>query len=222
MDNEQSTDHPNLNEPQETMAPPAPPQQVWPPQPNVWPPPASNVQEVPTFFPFTYVHELAEGCLSDFREGSIGISSSGLVIQGRMIPRAEIYQTVLVLAFFLCRGFGSIVAYYVMRYGCLRNEICYIPWEMLQKVITVPKKNKLCVVYYAPRYNGEIVTFSLTMKLKPDYYQSYIDILSANAPLVIKTGRIRAATGIIYWVVVGFIVLCLAIAAFVANFPNHV
>jgi len=187
--------------------------EVWPPPPLAWPPPPGNMPETPVFFPFIYKHEKVKGNLSDFREGSLGIASWGLTLQGRAQPRAEIYQTVLILTFFFCRGFGAFIAYLIMRYGCLHNEVLQIPWNMVQGITTVPKKNKLCIVYNAANNAGKVATYSLAMRFPPEMFMALNQIADQYAPGLAKPGRLKSGTPLIGIVLLVLLLGTIAIGA---------
>lgn len=187
-------------------------------QSPVWPPPASTgpapiyPTQPPSMFPFKYVHERYSGNIADFREGSFGVSPAGLLIQGRAQPKAEIYQTVLVLSFLFCYGIlGASIAYLIMRYACLRNETCQIPWNQVRAMVTVPEKNKLCIVYepqgqQLDYQTGMGKTYCLTMSFSPDDYAGLMQTTESYAPHFAQPGKLRSATSIVVWV---FVILVL-------------
>jgi len=164
----------------------------------VWPPPiygqTSGQPGAPLPLPsykFTFYYERVEGIVSDYREGNLSVAGDGLYVNGKMIPRAEIYQSILIAALF-ARG-AIILAYLIMRYGFLRPEYTFIPWSTVRSLTTMPRKRKLCVVFDAPNYKGVIKRFSLTMKFKKEDYAAVTDTLDSAAPGLAQPGVIRSA-----------------------------
>lgn len=111
-------------------------------------------------------------------------------MDAKLLPRAEVYQPIMIVTLFLYAS--VILAYIIMRYGCLRRETVAIPWNAIQSVALQPKKNKMCIVYRAPNYRGDVKTFSMTMKFKKEVYTSLVDSVNAFAPGIPRTNKIRA------------------------------
>jgi len=186
---------------------------------DVWPPPVyGNGNVAPqTFHPFTFLYARVEGSVADIREGKLAVDQGGIIIDGRAIPRAEIYQTILIIALFL-RGL-VVIAYLIMRYACLRNEMLAIPWSQIQNIALEPKRRKLCVTYRAPNYKGDIKTFGLTMQFKQAAYDEIVNSLGSHAPGLAQPGKIRAANSpvVVVWASIFFLALIALLVGEVAG-----
>ena len=165
----------------------------------VWPPPVIGQTQPMLFHPGTFLYERVDGSVADFRSGSIGADASGSVIDGIVIPRAEIYQTIMIATLFLY-GLWTI-AWLIMQLLCQRRATATIPWDKVDSITTMPRSRKLCVVYRAPNYKKIEKTFSITMQFKKGIYESITDALDEYAPGLAQPGVIKGANSpvIIVW-----------------------
>jgi len=203
-------------------AQPSPPPQSYHSQTEqsaVWPPPVyAEMQAALIFYPFTFLYERVEGSVSDFRSGQFAIDRGGIIVNGKVQPPAEIYQTILMVTLLL-RGL-IIIAYLIMRYGCLKNEQLAIPWNEVKSVTLAPNKRKLCVAYSAPNYKGIIKTFSLTMQFKKADFDMIVGTLDTYAPGLAQPGKIKGANSpvVIVWASCLFAILIGVLAMEIAGY----
>jgi hypothetical protein len=161
----------------------------------------------------TFLYERVEGSVADFRSGAIAFDPGGITVEGKVVPRAEIYQSILITMLFI---YGSwLIAWAIMRYGCLSSAVCGIPWNTIRSITTVPKKRKLCIVYQAPNYKGIVKTFSITMQFKKPTFDSIVETLEAYAPGMAQPGKIRSATSpvLIVWATCFITIMLIAIVS---------
>lgn len=182
-------------------------------QGTVWPPPPVG-QAQGIWYPFKTLLSRVDGTVPNFRLGSINLSPDGLYIQGKAITRYEIQVPILIVCLLLRLGF--LIAYLIMEYAIRRDEVLSVPWASVRRIILVPDKNRICIVYDAPNYKGVVKTFSLATALDPALYQSFAASAEQYVPGRVSVGKLRAWTSPPVWIFLGGIVLGLAIVLIVA------
>lgn len=197
-----------------------PPDAVPPPfNTGVWPPPPSvaGAGAVPAVAaPFKWLYRRAVGkvarraFIADFREGLIQLEPQGIVIQGKVVPRAEIRMLVLIPCLVL-NVLLAVIANAVMEYGMRSDQWLSVPWSSVREVLLSPTKQQAVLIYDAPNYAGKVKTFSLAFTPAPGSYEAFADAARQHVPSAVTEGRLRNATSPIVWVFVG---LLLALALF--------
>jgi len=191
---------------------------------GVWPPPPSVAGTVPAVAaPFKYLYRRAPGkaagraFIADFREGLVQLEPQGLVIQGKVVPRAEIRLLVLIPCLLLS-VFIALIANAVMEYGMRKDQWLSVPWSSVREVLLSPIKQQAVLIYDAPNYAGKIKTFSLAFTPTLGYYETFADAARQYAPGVVTEGRLRNATSPIIWAFLGLLALLLSIGLCAALF----
>ena len=187
---------------------------MWPPPPtqsSVWPPPPMGQGQgfsAPAFsVPFKTIFRYSEGSVPNLRVGSVSLSDQGIYIQGQSTPRYEIQMPILLACILL--GAGWLIAYLIMEYAVRNPESVVIPWEHVQRVVFVPKKRQICLVYQAPNYKGVVKTFSLAFTLEQSLFDQFIAAAHEVAPGKVTEGKLRAWTSPVVWLVFSGILLYL-------------
>ena len=180
---------------------------------GVWPPPPSVAGAVPAVAaPFKWLYRRASGkvagraFIADFREGLVQLEPQGLVIQGKVVPRAEIRLLVLIP----CLLFSVLVAAIanaVMEYGMRKDQWLSVRWGSVREVLLSPTKQQAVIIYDAPNYAGKIKTFSLAFTPAPGYYEAFAAAARQHAPGAVTEGRLRNATSPAVWALLGASVL---------------
>ena len=183
---------------------------VWPPAitpSEVWPPPPT---QAPTaVVPFKTVFAYVEGSVPLFRAGTLAFGEGGVTIQGKAVPRYEIQVPVIAALFFL--RIGWLIAYLVMEYGVRGDALLNVAWNQVRRVVLVPRKRRICLVYDAPNYKGVVKPFSLTTKLDPGAYDAYAAAASQHIPDRVAEGKLRAWTSPVVWTVCAGILISLVV-----------
>lgn len=200
----------------------SPPGAVPPPSDAaVWPPPPSVAGAVPAVAaPFKWLYRRASGkvagraFIADFREGLVQLEPQGLVIQGKVVPRAEIRLLVLIPCL-LISVLIAVVANAVMEYGMRKDQWLAVPWSSVREVLLSPTKQQAVLIYDAPNYAGIVKTFSLAFTPTPGYYETFASAARQYAPGAVTEGRLRNATSPIVWGALALVVLVLTAGLYV-------
>ena len=187
----------------------------------VWPPPPTNQATSPqaVTFPFKTLLSYVQGSVPDFRVGTVTLYPEGVTIQGKAVVRSEIQVPVLIACLFLRLGF--FIAYAIMEYAIRRDEVLSVPWASIKRIVTVPKKRRVCLVYSAPNYKGVVKTFSLAFKLEPVQYAAFVSAAQRQVPDRLGEGKLRAWTSPRVWVFCGGALVGLLILLVVALTSGH-
>ena len=183
---------------------------------GVWPPPPSVAGAVPAVAaPFKWLYRRAPGkvagraLIADFREGLVQLEPQGIVIQGKVVPRAEIRVPILIF----CLLFSVLIAAIanaVMEYGMRKDQWLAVRWDSVREVLLSPTKQQAVLIYDAPNYAGVTKTFSLAFTPAPGYYETFAAAARQYVPGAVTEGRLRNATSPIVWAVLALLVLVLA------------
>ena len=183
---------------------------------GVWPPPPSVGGAVPAVAtPFKWLYRRAPGkmagraLIADFREGLVQLEPQGLVIQGKVVPRAEIRVPVLIF----CLLFSVLIAAIanaVMEYGMRKDQWLAVRWDSVREVLLSPTRQQAVLVYDAPNYAGVIKTFSLAFTPAPGYYETFAAAAREYVPGAVTEGRLRNATSPVVWAILGASVLLIS------------
>lgn len=189
---------------------------------GVWPPPPSvaGAGAVPAVAaPFKWLYRRAIGkaagraFIADFREGLVQLEPQGIVIQGKIVPRAEIRVPILVF----CVLFSILIAAIanaVMEYGMRKDQWLSVPWSSVREVLLSPTKQQAVLIYDAPNYAGISKTFSLAFTPAPGYYEAFADAARQYVPGAVTEGRLRNATSPIVWGALALLVLVLTVGVY--------
>lgn len=203
-----------------------PPPGAVPPSFNagVWPPPPSVAGAVPAVAaPFKWLYRRAAGkvagraFIADFREGLVQLEPQGIVIQGKVVPRAEIRMLVLIPCL-LISVFIALIANAVMEYGMRKDQWLSVPWSSVREVLLSPTKQQAVLIYDAPNYAGVTKTFSLAFTPAAGYYETFAVAARQYVPGAVTEGRLRNATSPIVWAFVGLAALLLSVSLYAALF----
>lgn len=179
---------------------------VWPPPPSV----AGSVFAVAA--PFKWLYRRASGkiagraFIADFREGLVQLEPQGIVIQGKVVPRAEIRLLVL-LPCLLVSVLIALAANAVMEYGMRKDQWLSVPWSSVREVLLSPTKQQAVLIYDAPNYAGKVKTFSLAFTPTPGYYETFANAARQYVPGAVTEGRLRDATSPVVWAFAGLLAL---------------
>ena len=170
------------------------------PDPNagVWPPPPSVYLPQAQTYPFVTLLRYVQGSVPDFRVGTVVLSPEGISIQGKAVVRTEIQVPILIVCLFLC--LGLLAAYAIMEYGFRREAALSFAWADVREIVLTPNENRACIVYAAPNYQRVMKTFSLTFKLDPALYASFVEEAGHSIPWRVREGKLRAWTSPAAWV----------------------
>ena len=173
---------------------------------SIWPPPP--VREVPTpAYPFETQFYTTGESVPDVRGGVLRLGADGVNLDGRAIARAEIQFPLYVLgalAFFV----GILAVALVMEFIVRLRVQAHIPWARVRRIVTVPRRQQVCLVYDAPNSAGAERTWALTIQLERALYLSFVAEAERYAPGCVAPGKLRAWTPAYAWV---FIVPILAL-----------
>jgi hypothetical protein len=172
---------------------------------GVWPPPVDDGRPELSA-PFKFVYRRLTGNLSDVREGNVSLSEKGFLIDGRAMPRAEIYSPIVIFLF-LFSLLLAIIAHLVMRYGFLQPMRLLVPWSDISEIVLVPKKRWIGLSYVAPNFRGAIKKFCFCFELKQDEYDAFEQIARHYAPQITAPGTLKSGTSL------GVIILLLLLLA---------
>ncbi len=187
---------------------------VWPPPINMGPVAASVLT-----VPFKYLYMRLSGNVADLREGTVSISSTGLTLEGKAMPRAEIATTIMVACLILS-WLVTVIAYYVMRYGFLQYFNLTVPWQDVTQVVLVPKKYRVGLAYTAPNYKGVLKKYCFCMTLTPADYTSFSEAARELAPQVTAEGKLRSGTSPILLLFLVLLLTLLSIGMYI-SFTQH-
>ena len=189
---------------------------------GVWPPPPSVAGTVPAVAaPFKWLHRRAPGkvagraFIADFREGVVQLEPQGLVIQGKVVPRAEIRLLVLIPCLLLSVLVAAI-ANAVIEYGMRKDQWLTVRWDCVRELLLSPTKQQAVLIYDAPNYAGVTKTFSLAFTPAPGYYEMFAAAARQYVPGAVTEGRLRNATPPVVWGALALLVLLLTVVAFTA------
>ena len=194
---------------------------------GVWPPPPMGQAVAPLAGPpcvFRSLYRRAAGKvaakanISDLRVGTIQFDAEGLIIQGQAVPRAEI-RLAIMLPLVLVSILFAAIAGTIMEYAARHDERFGVRWSDVKEILLSPTKNEACVVFDAPNYAGNIKTFSLGMRLGPDYYPLFAQSAQQHAAAILSEGRLRNATPLALWIALVFI-LALVIGLFTVGLSS--
>lgn len=171
---------------------------------GVWPPPPiGQVAALACVFRSLYRRAAgkaaAKANISDLRVGTIQFDAEGLIIQGQAVPRAEIRLAIMLPLVLLSLLFAAIAGT-IMEYAARHDERFGVRWSDVKEILLSPAKNEACVVFDAPNYAGNIKTFSLGMRLGPEYYPLFAQSAQQHAPTILSEGRLRNATSLGVWI----------------------
>ena len=178
---------------------------------GVWPPPPVGQIQAPLTgpaCPFRTLYRRAPGKIgtkaniSDLRVGTIEFDPEGLIIQGKAVPRAEIRTSVMIPLVLLSLLIAAIVGT-IMEYALRHDERLGVRWSDVREICLSPTKQEACIVYDGPNYAGKIKTFSLGFRLGPDYFPLFAQSAQQFAPTLLREGRLRNATPLILWIILG-------------------
>jgi len=197
---------------------------------GIWPPPPMGQVTAPLAGPACVFHSLyrraagkvaAKANISDLRVGTIQLEAEGLIIQGKAVPRAEI-RLAIMLPLVLISVLVAVIAGSIMEYSARHDERFGVRWADVKEIILSPAKNEVCVVYDAPNYAGKVKTFSLGMRLGPEYYPLFAQSAQQFCPKILSEGRLRNATPLVLWIALG-VILALVIGLFAVRLSsgNH-
>ena len=177
----------------------------------VWPPPPTSQATSPQAltFPFKTLLSYVQGSVPDFRVGTVTLYPEGITIQGKAVLRSEIQVPILAVCLLLRLGF--FIAYAIIEYAIRRDDMLSVPWSNVQQIVTVPKKQRVCIVYSAPNYKGVVKTFSLAFKLEPAYYGAFVQAAQPFVRERVVEGKLRTWTSPRTWVFCGGLALSLLI-----------
>ena len=191
---------------------------------GVWPPPVNTGPALPgveqLLAPFTFVYKRLKGSLADFRDGSISVSDEGITIDGRAMPRAEIYTPIMVVLVVLSLLLDAI-AYSIMRYGMLRPQQVKLPWSNISAIVLVPQRRWVGLSYSAPNYKGTVKQFCFCFGLQPDQFETFEALARQYAPEVTSVGKLKAGRSIIVLVLVGISVIAAGVGSFLMVKSSH-
>lgn len=180
---------------------------------GIWPPAPVGQVEAPLTgpaCPFRSLYRRASGKaakkanISDPRVGFIQFDAEGIILQGKAVPRAEIRLSIMI-PLVLLNLFVAAVAGTIMEYATRHDERLGIRWPDVKEILLSPTKNEACVVYDAPNYIGQVKTFSLGVRLGPEYYPLFAQSAQQYAAPLLTEGRLRNATALSLWIALGVI-----------------
>ncbi len=189
---------------------------------GIWPPPPSVAGAVPAVAaPFKWLYRRASGkvagraMIADFREGVVQLEPQGIVIQGKVVPRAEIRVPILIFCL-LISVLIAVIANAVMEYGMRKDQWLAVRWDSVREVLLSPTKQQAVLIYDAPNYAGIMKTFSLAFTPAPGYYETFAAAAREYVPGAVTEGRLRNATSPIVWIALGLLVLILSVGIYAA------
>lgn len=183
---------------------------VWP-----LPPMVSDENQGPVAsFPFKEEYRKVKGNVSDFRIGTVTLSSLGVDLQGKMAPCAEVRTPIVILFFILLRGIGGLIAHYVIDYGFRRDGALRIGWDNVQSIVVSPKHQRACLAFNAPNQKGKVKLFSLAFRLLPAEFAQFLETVQHYAADRVVEGRIPGATPVVIWILLIVLVALLIAGVF--------
>ena len=194
---------------------------------GVWPPAPMGQVSAPLAGPACVFRSLyrrgigkvaAKANISDLRVGTIQFDAEGLIIQGKAVPRAEIRLAIMLPLVLLSILFAAIAGS-IMEYAARHDERFGVRWSDVREILLSPAKNEACVVFDAPNYAGNVKTFSLGMRLGPEYYPLFAQSAQQHAPAILSEGRLRNATPLVLWIALG-VILALVIGLFTVGLSS--
>lgn len=199
-------------------------------QDGVWPPPPT-VQGQPTAWasplcPFKWAYRRAPGKaagkanVADFREGYLQFDAEGVIIQAKAVPRAEIRALVLIPCFLLSILI-AVVANAIMEYAVRSDQRLGVRWDSVREILLSPDKQQACLIYEAPNYAGKVKAFSLALTPTPGYYDVLAQAAQHYAATRVSEGRLKSATPLAAWILLGLFVAFLVVAVVFATLPPH-
>lgn len=176
---------------------------------EIWPPPplgqGAGFSAPALTVPFKTIFRFSEGSVPNLRVGSVSLSDQGIYIQGQSTPRYEIQMPILLACILL--GVGWLIAYLIMEYAIRNPETVVVPWEQVQRIVFVPKKRQVCLVYQVPNYKGVVKTFSLAFALEQSLFDQFRAAAQQSVPNKVTEGKLRAWTSPVVWLVCAGILL---------------
>ena len=192
---------------------------------GVWPPPPSVAGAVPAVtISFRWLYRRASGkvagraFIADFREGVVQLEPQGLVIQGKVMPRAEIRVPVLIFCL-LISAFIAVIANAMIEYGMRKDQWLVVRWDGVREVLLSPTKQQAVLIYDAPNYAGVTKTFSLAFTPAPGYYEMFAAAARQYVPGAVTEGRLRNAPSPVVWLALALLVLLLSVGTSVILRP---
>ncbi len=166
------------------------------------------------------LYQKVQGNVSDVREGALQIGSAGIGVVGRALPRAEIMQTILIFGV-LINLFIALLAFLIMRYGCMQPYNVFINWNEITEIIIDKQRKRFGLSYNGLNYKGKAMQFSICTRASTADIDLFEQYAVANAPTITHAGRLRSATSIVAWVVLAFIVAGFAFGFLYVAFGHH-
>ena len=126
----------------------------------------------------------------DVRGGVLGLDEHGIDLDGRAIARAEIQFPLYVLgalAYFV----GILAVALVMEFVVRFRVQAHIPWAQVRRIVVVPHRQRVSLVYDAPNFAGAVRTWALTFQLERERYKSFVAEVERLAPSRLETGKLR-------------------------------
>ena len=196
---------------------------VWPPPPMVQGQPAAWAAPV---CPFKWTYRRAPGKvagkanIADFREGYLQFDGEGVIIQGKAVPRAEI-RALVIIPCALLSILLAVIANSIMEYAVRSDQRLGVRWDSVREVLLSPDKQQACLIYDAPNYKGRVKTFSLALTATPGYYDVLAQAAQHFAATRTSEGRLKGATPLAAWIVLGLFFAFIVAAVVVASLPHH-
>lgn len=198
---------------------------TWPPPPvsqsDVWPPPPAGQGAEGPAFAFRSLYLRVQGTVSDFREGVVRLEPSGLVIQGKAVPRAEIQALVLIPCVLLSLIL-AVVASLLMEYAFRRDQLLTVAWAQVRQIVLVPAKGRVGIAFEAPNAKGKMKPYTLAFPLDPQTYAAFVAEAQRLLPDRTREGNLRSGNSPLVVGVLVFIVVAVIVGAvFFATSSHH-
>jgi hypothetical protein len=127
--------------------------------------------------------------VSDFREGSLALSASGVQIDGKTIlPVGQ--RIAIILASVLC--LGAIIVAMLLEYTFRVRRSLTLAWSAVEEVVLMPHQHRACLVYQLPEKPGQVA--SLAFRLDPASYAHFVQVARYFAPGKVREGPIGPPT----------------------------
>jgi hypothetical protein len=133
--------------------------------------------------------------VSDFRSGEFTMTPDGIQVNGKaVLPQTT---RTLVIVGGLLIGIGVLLVALVVEYALRQPRTDTVPWNLVERILLEPAKNRVCIVYRNPA-KPAAVPQALSFKLDPAQYQDFTAVASRFAEGRTAPGKILPPTP--WWV----------------------